>query len=204
MRYCQVAISLFLASMLSACFSGPPPKLYLLEPQVNADAAGVDAAGVDAARVIKTLGISAVELPGYAGDERIASRDAGGLVSIDDQHRWAEDPEVAITRLLSARLRYHAGGTVLIEPWPRDYKPVARVEVVFDRLLREPSGGVDMAGQIQLLSGDGRKLLKSLPFEVVHYGRSTGQAVFFAATAQGIDDIARMALDALRVLRQKS
>lgn len=198
-HYFRVSITVLSALLFSACFSGPPPNLYLLEVPGNSDAITVDTV-----RLNGTLGISAVVLPGYADDERLASLTPSGSVSVDDRHRWAEEPEVAITRLLSARLRYHAGATVLIEPWPRDYRPFARVEVIFDRLLREPSGGVDMAGQILLLSGNGRSLLKALPFEVVHYSRSTDPSVFFVATAQGIDDIARMAIDALLVLRQKS
>lgn len=195
----RLLTGLCLLSMLAACFSGPPPKLYLLEaPPENPGVA------IDRQSVINALGISAVKLPGYAGDDRIASLNSDGSVVQIDGHRWAEDPEAAITRLLSARLRYHAGGTVLIEPWPRDYKPGARVEIVFDRLLREPLGGVDMAGQILLLSGDGRQLLESLTFEIIHLGSTTDQSAFFRATAQGIDDVSRMAVDALAALRQKS
>lgn len=179
---------------LSGCGSGPPPKMYLLEPIVALEAFTDDKL---VSKKINTLGISLVVLPGYASDARIAGLRNDGSVYQDDDHRWADSPEDAITRVLADRLRAHANATVLIEPWPRDYKPKARVEVVFDRLLREPLGGVDMAGQILLLSGDGRKLLTSLPFQFVHYGRSLDKVVFFTATAQGVDDIARMAVRSL-------
>lgn len=198
-RLLATASILSAALLFSACGSGPPPKLYLLEAQPR-----TPPIAVETKRQINAMGISTVVLPGYAGDDRIASLSADGTVSQENEHRWAEDPEVAITRLMSARLRYHAGGSVLIEPWPRDYKPFARVEVVFDRLLREPRGGVDMAGEILLLSSDGRRLLKAMPFEIVHYGRSSDHSFFFLSTAQAIDDIARMVVDALLVLRQKS
>ena len=180
--------------LLSACGSGPPAKLYLLEPIVSLESQ-TDERLTD--NSINKLGISVVALPGYAGDERIASLKEDGSVAQDDDHRWADSPDDAITRVLADRLRARANATVLIEPWPRDFNPDARVEVVFDRLLREPLGGSDMAGQILLLSGDGRKVLRALPFQFVHYGRSTDKAVFFAATSQGIDDVARMAIRSL-------
>ena len=176
---------------LSGCGSGPAPKMYLLEPIVALE---LENEGKLVSNTIKNLGISVVALPGYASDARIAGLRNDGSVYQDDDYRWADSPDDAITRVLADRLRAHANTTVLIEPWPRDYKPEARVEVVFDRLLREPLGGVDMAGQVLLLSGDGRKLLNALPFQFVHYGRSLDKAVFFTATAQGIDDIARMAV----------
>ncbi len=176
---------------LSGCGSGPAPKMYLLEPIVALELENDDKL---VSNTINNLGISVVALPGYASDARIAGLRNDGSVYQDDDYRWADSPDDAITRVLADRLRAHANTTVLIEPWPRDYKPEARVEVVFDRLLREPLGGVDMAGQVLLLSGDGRKLLNALPFQFVHYGRSLDKAVFFTATAQGIDDIARMAV----------
>jgi len=61
-----------------------------------------------------------------------------------------------------------------------------------------------MAGEVQLLSGDGRSLLNSIPFKILLYGGSNDIPVFFKATAQGIDDIARSAVDALIRKREPS
>jgi uncharacterized lipoprotein YmbA len=197
----RLTVSFLLVLLLGACGSGPPPRLYLLESVPPL--ADVNDGPAVAGR-LTSLGMSPVDLPGYARDTRIASLSSDGTVTQSDAHRWAEDPAAAISRVLAERLRSHAGTTVLIEPWPRDYAPVARVEVVFDRLLREPLGGADMAGRILLLSGDGRTLLEALPFQFVHYGRDTDKRVFFAAVSQGIDDIARMAVRALQELKLKS
>jgi len=189
-----------IVASLSACSSGPPAKLYLLE-SVSTD---LEARNLSERPAFKSLGISLVELPGYVGDARITSVNQDGTVSHDDRHRWAEEPQAAISRVFSNRLRMRSGSTVLIEPWPRDFAPAARVEVVFAKLLREPLGGVDMAGQILLLSGDGRRLLKAVPFEFTLYGRDVNKQVFFTAVAQGVDDIARMTIQALGELGLKS
>jgi len=176
---------------ISACGSGPASRLYLLEPWDETTQ-----------RVVETefseLGLSVVSLPGYAKDERIATRKNTASVYLDDRHRWAESPEDAITRVLAEGLRLHSGATVLTEPWPRGYKPQARVEVVFDRLLRVPNGGSDMAGQIRLIAGDGRSVLSVTPFQVAYDGNSQEPEAFFLSTAAAINDIARMAIAALR------
>lgn len=187
--------------LLAGCGNGPPPKMYLLEPFTDVDGV-LDASSPQ--KSLGSLGISTVVLPGYANDVEIATLEADGTVLQEDRHRWAEEPSDAMTRVLAERLRKRALATVLIEPWPRDYDPRARVEVVFDRLLREPLGGVDMAGNIYLLSGDGRRLLKSLAFEFVRFGRDTDRRVFFVAVADGIDDIATMAVQAMLELDIKS
>jgi len=183
--------------LLSACSSGPPPKLYLLEPLKTEESTQTSATGPS----LESLGMVQVSLPGYASNPQISSINPDGTVTQDTDHRWAEEPATAISRLLADRLRERADATVLLEPWPRDYRPMARVEVVFDRLLREPRGGADMAGHILLLSGDGRTLLRSVPFEFALYGRDTAPRVFFVAVAKGIDDIAILAVEALREMR---
>ena len=194
------ALLISCACVLSACSGGPPPKLYLLDsPTVNT--AIVDSA---TASGITSLGMSPVVLPGYANDVQIASMNANGTITQDDRHRWAEEPDDAITRVLSGRLRQHAGATVLIEPWPRDYDPVARVEVSFDKLVRVPNGGSHMVGQILLLSGDGRALLKAVPFDINVAGADLSNQAFFRAVAAGVDDIARLAVDEILVLSAKS
>lgn len=188
-RYGLIALLACLLVVVSACGGGPPPKLYLLElpaTDISESPSSIDA-----------LGIAQITLPGYATDERIASLSSAGVVSQFNDHRWAEEPEVAITRLLAEQLEQHGAKTVLQEPLPRDYKPDARVEVNFSRLLREKHGGASLSGQIQLLSGDGRSLLQLIAFDFAVLGESTGSREYFRAVATGVDEIAQMAIEAL-------
>ena len=173
-----------------SCSSGPPPKLYLLEP-VH------DLALEQTAPNVQALGLAISTLPGYAKDQRLASRDSGSMVVQSDKHRWAEAPEDAITRVLANRLREFTEATVLIEPWPRGFAPQARIEIAFDRLLREASGGAELEGQIRLIAGDGRKVLAVRTFQLVHFSVSADPANYFAAVSAGINDIARMSVSVL-------
>ena len=204
------ALLLCAASSLVACGGGPAPRLYVLEPPGERGAAVPGIApgiapdvspDVSSAGAIGPLGTAVVTLPGYARDPRIASRDAGIGVSLDDDDRWAEAPEEAITRVLIDRLRYHGGESVLLEPLPRGFEPVARVEIVFDRLLRTPAGGVDTSGRILLLSGEGRDVVDVLVFRLERAAASSEPAAFFDAVAGAVDELARTALDRLRGVR---
>jgi len=186
-----LALILAVGFVVIGCGNGPPPRLYVLE------SAEVPLAGPATETVFDALGISSITLPGYARDARVATRDADRRVRIDDSLRWAEDPDEAITRSFAARLRQHAGGVVLVEPWPRDFAPAARIEIDFDRLLREPSGGVDSAGQVRLLSGDGRTVLDVLSFRIERAAEGGDPSAWFGAVAALLDDLARTAVDAL-------
>ncbi len=181
----------FAVLMSTSCGSGPPPKLYLLESVLDTS---IELAppGIDA------LGLAMTTLPGYAKDDRVASRLTDSRLVQEDRIRWAESPEDAITRVLADRLRYYVEATVLIEPWPRGFDPQARVEVAFDKLLRDVTGGAELTGQIRVISGDGRKVHAVRNFQLVHYANDRTPSVFFAAVSTGINDIARMTTDILR------
>lgn len=193
----KLLLVLTIVAAASACTSGPPPTLYLLEP-VRAKS---DATELAKKSGIEALGMSPVILPGYATSSKITGLRADGTVFQDDANQWAEEPEDAITRLLSDRLRAHTEATVLVEPWPRDFEPSARVEVTFGKFLREPRGGAYLSGQILLLSADGRQLLKALPFNLRHIGFDVDNRVFFRAVAKGVDDIARQAVEEIQALQ---
>ncbi|MBX2836249.1 MAG: PqiC family protein [Gammaproteobacteria bacterium] len=190
-RLTRCAVVILLAVLPLACSSKPPAKVYLLEPVFDLQAE-VPAANIQA------LGLAVVTLPGYATDQRIASRGERARILLDDDHEWADSPDEAITRVLAHRLQDFADADVLIEPWPRGYDPEARIEVVFDRLLREPTGGAEMAGQIRIIAGDGRRVLGVKRFQFIRYANSQDPSAYFESVAMGINDVARMITAELR------
>jgi len=175
----------------SACGSGPPARMYLLEPVLAPEA-------VEPIDGVTDIGLTVVNLPGYAADQRIASRNTQRLIRQAEKHRWAEEPEEAITRVLADRLRYMSKANVVVEPWPRGFEPQARVEVTLDKLLREASGGVEMSGQVEIIAGDGRSVKAIRTFQVIHYAETTDYNAYFDAVAAGINDIVRIATGAIR------
>ncbi len=189
-----LAFALCIASVGAGCASGPPAPRYLLEP---APAGGVQ----ELPGALDSLGLATVALPGYVVDSSIVGRAAAepmlGPLDIDTGAQWSESPEAALTRTLAESLRLRSGASVLVEPLPRGFDPEARIEVVFDRLLRNASGGAEMAGQVQVIAGDGRELISVRGFELARPGADDSDASFFEALSIAIDDLARLILDAV-------
>jgi len=61
-----------------------------------------------------------------------------------------------------------------------------------------------MVGQILLLSGNGRTLLKAVPFNLSLAAVDESNQAFFAAVARGVDDIARLAVEQIQSLSAKA
>jgi len=177
--------------LLMSCSNGPPPRQFLLEPVL-------DPVNDSIPPVIDAVALAEVVVPAYANDQRVASRDERYRIKYDDNNKWADSPDEALTRVLANRLRYYLEATVIVEPWPRGYEPQARIEVQFDKLLREATGGAEMSGQIRIISGDGRQMIDVRTFQFVRYANDLNTDSFYAAVAAGVNDISRMAADSLR------
>jgi len=177
--------------LMVGCSSGPPPRQYLLEPVLDPMNDSVPPA-------INAVALAEVVVPAYASDQRIASRDERYRIKYDEKNKWADSTDEALTRVLANRLRYYLEANVIVEPWPRGYDPQARIEVQFDKLLREATGGAEMSGQIRIISGDGKQMIDVLTFQFVRYANNRQHGSFYAAVAAGVNDISRMAADSLR------
>ena len=191
---CRLAV-LPLLLLLGGCLSGPPPVRYLLEPApVDPSAVSLPAS---TGALPDALGLRTVALPGYVRDSAITGRGEGRRLLTDETAQWAEAPDAAVTRVLAESLRRRSGEPVLIEPLPRGFDPDTRIEVIFDRLLGNRRGGVDIAGQVRIVSGDGRQLERIVPFGFDYRAEGDGQTGYFAALAVGLDDLARLIVETL-------
>jgi len=186
------ALVLIVCVLVAGCSSGPPPKQFLLEPVL-------DLVNDNNPPAIDAVALAEVTVPSYASDHRLASRDIQHRIVYDEQVKWADSPDEALTRVLANRLRYFLEANVIVEPWPRGYEPQARIEVQLDKLIREASGGAELSGQIRLISGDGKTMIGVRTFQFVRYANSRDPNAFFVAVSAGVNDISRMAADALRV-----
>lgn len=190
-RFLQLTSVMTLVITLSGCgFFAPPPRLYLLEPVIDERSQRTPTA-------VKDLGIAVVKLPEYADNESISTRAADGRVVQSTRSKWAESPDEAITRVLANRIQAFTGGNVIIEPWPRGFEPGARAEVDFHKLLRDEEGGVEVSGQLRLISGDGDEVLAIENFQLFRRSGGKKSEDFFDAMALVINDIARIVTSTL-------
>lgn len=173
--------SIALVLILSSCSGSPPPDLYLLD---------VGSAGPkDTMPWYERIGMEKVRLPAYAQSDRIASLRSDHIVVQDDDNRWAEPPEEALSRVLALSLGRQLGGDVVVEPFPRGFDPDLRVQIRFDRFLRNGEGASEIAGQVTLLSGDGRSVLDIERFDVVTGASDLRYAAYVEAVSLAVDTL---------------
>ena len=154
-----LTLTILSAFVLAGCAAAPEPRQYLLE-------APVMPAPVAAAPTAPTIGLREIALPLYARRQQIAAFDLNGNVTASDEHRWAEEPAPAATRLLARTITDQSGAQVFVEPWERSAAPdiVASVEV--DRFIGTLGGEVVLLGQLALAPTKSTARPQTFPFDI--------------------------------------
>ena len=151
MRFVFAAI---LAASVTACAAPGAPKQYLLTAPEAASGAVA----------LPTIGLREIALPLYARRPQIAAQEAGGAVSASDDHRWADDPPRAATRLIARCLTAIGGGAVFQEPWPQSAAPGVIVAVEVDRFIGALGGDVVLEGVLIATDPTGKQRPATRPF----------------------------------------
>jgi uncharacterized lipoprotein YmbA len=166
------------ALLLAAC--GPGPDYYLLPPPAPA---------ASQASPVGSIVVADVNLPAYAEAIEIASLSGPETIALDKGALWADTPRRAITRHLAGALDARLAARVGTEPWPGFDSPGLRVEVVVDRLIGSPGGGLDFAGQYALVSASGTVTAFDR-FAIAIPPQGDGFAALLSAHARAIDALA--------------
>ncbi|MCG8441346.1 MAG: PqiC family protein [Caulobacterales bacterium] len=176
------ALLLAAAALLASACSSAPPQLYLLSAPTPAETAAPEGR-------YAVVGLAELTLPAYGRGEKIVSQGEGEQLLRDDDHRWAEPPEEALTRAVSRALRSRIAASVVAEPFPRGLDPDLRVLIRFDRFLRAADGRSEMAGQFVLMSGDGRAVRRIEAFDIAMAGRGEGYSAYVDAVSRSVDEL---------------
>ena len=96
----QFSVVTVVCMILAACSSGPPPKQFILEPML-------DPVNESDPPAVEAVGLAEVTVPAYANEQRLASRDLQQQIVYNDDIKWADSPDEALTRVLANRLRYY-------------------------------------------------------------------------------------------------
>lgn len=152
----RLAIAAILAALVAACAAPGAPKQYLLTAPV----------GASGAFSLPAIGLREIALPLYARRPQIASQDAEGALSASDDHRWADDPPRAATRLIARRLTAIGGGAVFQEPWPLSASPDTIVAIEVDRFIGALGGDVVLEGVVLVTDAAGRRRPATRPFRI--------------------------------------
>lgn len=175
MRRALLALSL---ALLAGC--GDPAYFLMPPPQ-------------DAARQATPAGsiaVADISLPAYAEAIEIAELVGPGELALAKNALWADTPRRALTRHLVAALEARTGAAVGTEPWPAFDAPGLRVEVIVDRMIGAPGGGLDFAGQFIVVAPGSGRMVASDRFAIAVPPQGEGYPGLLAAHARAIELLA--------------
>lgn len=138
-RYLFLFLSLALAIVLSGCIglggggTETPVRFYVLRAEA--------AAPSDAVLGGMQIGINRVEIPDYLGSSRLVTATGTTRVQFADYHRWAENLDVAIARVVYAHLDA-AGAEADVMPFGRDDNLTAFLGITIHRFEAREGGNV--------------------------------------------------------------
>jgi uncharacterized lipoprotein YmbA len=167
------------ALALAAC-AGSPDYFLLPPPQPVARQAAP--AG--------SLAVAEISLPAYAEAMEIAVLTGAETATADRQALWADTPRRALTRHLVAALDARLAARVVAEPWPGYDQPALRVEVIADRMIGTPGGGVEFTGQFIIVAPESGRIVSADRFAITTPAPGEGNPGLLAAHARAIEALA--------------
>jgi uncharacterized lipoprotein YmbA len=98
--------------------------------------------------------VRTVSLPSYAAAEEVPRELPNGLIASNDDVLWADDPQRAITFVVSQSLTDILNTDVGPEPWPFLGLPDVSIDIRVTRMLAGADGTFQLTGQFYV-GGDG-------------------------------------------------
>ncbi len=149
---------LFLIAALAGLAACSPPLERLAMAQLQSD--------LELRPLVSSVMVRTVVLPTYAAVEEIAFEGPNGLIATNDDILWADDPQRAVTVVLSRNLADILNTDVGPDPWPFVGLPDVAVDVRVERMLAGADGTFRLTGQFYV-GGDGIDFRnRSQPFAI--------------------------------------
>jgi uncharacterized lipoprotein YmbA len=173
--------AVLLAAVLALAGCSAHPDYFLLPPPAAVARQPSPAASV---------AVAELSLPSYAEALEIATLTGPGQLDLVKNALWADTPRRALTRHLVAALEARLGGPVLTEPWPGFDPPARRVEVIVDRMIGAPGGGLEFAGQFVVVAPESGRLLAAERFALSVPPQGEGYPGLLAAHGRAVEQLA--------------
>lgn len=142
--------------------------------------------------LVSSAMVRTVSLPTYAAVDEIAFELPGGLIASNADVLWADDPQRAVTLVLTRNLSNILNTELGPEPWPFVSLPDVAIDVRVERMLAGADGVFHLTGQFYV-GGDG-----------IEFPNSTDSFdISVAMPSQSLASIARAQAAALLSLSEK-
>lgn len=130
--------------------------------------------------------VRTVSLPTYAAVEEIPLGTADGRIMINEDVLWADDPERAVTLILTRTIGDIINTDVGPDPWPFVGLPDVSVDVRVERMLGNVDGTFALAGQF-FVASDGADFRDSTHrFDITQTMADTSLASIAAAQSAAL------------------
>lgn len=169
---------------LAACTQVTEPTFYLLET------AGPKPTTAPTTSAGDVIGLREIDLPLYARRPQIPVLAPDGSVSVSDAHRWAEEPARATTRLIARRISASLGRPLVVEPWPPEIVPRARVDVEIDYVIGSLGGVFRLEGQYRSFATGSPSSAVTTPFALEEPVTGPSHADLVAAQSRALTALA--------------
>ncbi len=104
--------------------------------------------------LVSTAMVRTVSLPSYAAADEVSVGTADGFITSDTSVLWADDPERAVTLLVTRHMNQILGATIGPDPWPFAGLPDVSIDVRVEEMLAGADGIFRLRGQF-FVGGDG-------------------------------------------------
>ena len=135
-------------------------------PLANRLALAPQASSLELRPLVGSAMIRTVSLPTYAAVEEIPFETADGLITVREDVLWADDPERAVTLILTRTVRDILNTDVGPDPWPFVGLPDVSIDVRVERMLGSANGVFEMNGQFFVASEGARVRDTTHSFEI--------------------------------------
>ncbi|MFN3613345.1 MAG: membrane integrity-associated transporter subunit PqiC [Rubrimonas sp.] len=172
----RFALPLAAALTLGACSGLVPSTMHLLP---DPPAPGAGSARLDGA----TVAVSRISLPDYAERPEVATLTSASAAVQSTDHIWADPLSRAASQALARALADRGAALALAEPWPLEFYPDLRVDVIADQFIGALNGDVRFSGEFRIAEARG-SLLLGQRFDLVTPTGGTGYDALAQAHAR--------------------
>jgi uncharacterized protein len=193
-RLGQGIIALALIVALSACGESAPSRFYLLSTMPPS-------AGSAAAPRAIALGVGPIQMPRHLDRAQIVSFTSSNQLQLAEFDRWAEPLTENVARVLGQNLAILVPAErVMVYPWTGPATFDYQVIVEFSNFETTPTRMVSLRAQWNIVSSDGRRIVKSgrVASEQVVASQSVEATV--AAMSRALGDLSTDVAEAVKAL----
>lgn len=135
---------------------------------------------------VDSIMVRTASLPTYAAIEEIPLQRRNGIIDVREDVLWADDPERAVTLILTKTLGEILGADVGPQPWPFIGLPDVSVDVRVSHMLASVERGFILSGHFYVAS-EGRRFTNSThDFSIPVRMESTSLIAISAAQSEAL------------------